>query len=87
MSVFRPEYTWIASGGSEMLSIQRLSELPRLDIVFPDGGQFEKWESKTKHFTGRKMDLSVEKAISDGIIPAGSDILDLVLTQKAAQNG
>lgn len=87
MSVFRPEYTWIASGGSEMLSIQRLSELPRLDIVFPDGGQFEKWESKTKHFTGRKMDLSVERAISDGIIPAGSDILDLVLTQKEAQNG
>lgn len=78
MSVYMPEYTWIASGGSEMLNVQRLNELPRLDKVFPDGGQFEKWEMKTRHFVGRQMDVTVDRAIKQGLIPEGSDILDLI---------
>lgn len=78
MSVYMPEYTWVASGGSEMLNAQRLSELPRLDKVFADGGQFEKWESKTKHFENRQMDVSVDKAIAEGLLEEGSDILDLI---------
>jgi hypothetical protein len=78
MSVFMPEYTWIASGGSEMLSMERLSELKRLDMVFADHGQFEKWEHKTRHFN-REMDVTVEQAVQAGILPEGADILDLML--------
>ena len=78
MSVFMPEYTWVASGGSEMLNLQRLNELPRLDMVFADHGQFEKWEHKTRHFN-REMDVTVEQAVQGGILPEGSDILDLML--------
>jgi hypothetical protein len=77
MSVFMPEYTWVASGGSEMINLQRLNELPRLDMVFPDNGQFEKWEQKTRIFTNRQMDLSVDRAVQSGIIGEGDDILDL----------
>jgi hypothetical protein len=82
MSVYMPEFTWIASGGSEMLNIQRLNELPRLDKVFADGGQFDKWEVKTRGFAGRQMDVSVDKAIREGLIPEGSDILDLIQLTK-----
>ena len=82
MSVFMPEYTWIASGGSEMLSMERLSELKRLDRVYPDHGQFEKWEHKTRHFNGREMDLTVERAVESGIIDDGADILDYILKIK-----
>jgi hypothetical protein len=78
MSVYMPQFIWIASGGSEMLNVQRLNELHRLDKVFPDGGQFEKWEGKTRHFSGRQMDVTVDKAIKEGLIPDGSDILDLI---------
>jgi hypothetical protein len=77
MSVFMPEYTWVASGGSEMLNLQRLNELPRLDMVFPDNGQFEKWEQKTRIFANRQMDLSVDRAVENGLISEGDDILDL----------
>ena len=82
MSVYMPGFTWIASGGSEMLNIQRLNELPRLDKVFADGGQFDKWEMKTRGFAGRQMDVSVEKAIREGKLPEGSDILDLIQLTK-----
>lgn len=77
MSVYMPEYVWVSSGGSEMLNAQRLCELKRLDKVFPDGSQWEKWQNKTKHFNPQ-MDLSVEKAIAEGLIEEGSDILDLI---------
>ena len=82
MSVFMPEYTWVASGGSEMLNLQRLNELPRLDMVFPDNGQFEKWDQKTRIFTNRQMDLSVDRAVENGLISKGDDILDLWFASK-----
>ena len=85
MSIFMPEYTWVASGGSEMLNLQRLNELPRLDIVFPDNGQFDKWEWKTRIFTNRQMDLSVDRAVEDGLISEGDDILDLWLMGKGKE--
>ncbi len=82
MSVFEPEFTWLASGGSEMLNNYRLSRLPRLDKVYPDNGQFVKWEMKTNHFPGRQMDVSVDKAVDNGLLEKGSDILDLYLLNQ-----
>ena len=81
MSVFEPEYTWIASGGSEMISDERLFELPRLDKVFADNGQFEKWERKTRMFLP-EMDISVDEAVNNGILKEGDDILDLYLATE-----
>ena len=81
MSVFEPEYTWIASGGSEMLNDERLFELPRLDKVFADNGQFEKWERKTRMFLP-EMDISVDEAVNNGILKEGDDILDLYLATE-----
>jgi hypothetical protein len=85
MSVFEPEYTWIASGGSEMINDERLLELPRLDKVFADNGQFEKWERKTRAFLP-EMDISVDNAVNNGILKEGDDILDLYLAKEKINN-
>jgi hypothetical protein len=77
MSVHEPSFTWIAAGGAEMLGVERLSELKRLDKVFADNNQFEKWELRTRHFTGRQMDVTVDAAVADGLLSEGADILDL----------
>ena len=81
MSVYQPEYVWLASGGSEMLSPLRLAELQRLDKVFADNGQFEKWQEKTRNYE-RQMDVTVDRAVTDGLLEKGSDILDLVLMNQ-----
>ena len=81
MSVFEPSYTWIASGGSEMINDERLFELPRLDKVYADNGQFEKWERKTRMFLP-EMDISVDEAVNNGILKDGDDILDLYLERE-----
>lgn len=78
MAHFMPEFTWLASGGSEMLSIHRLTRLPRLDFVYPDNGQFDKWNLKTSMFN-RVVDISVDKAVQSGILKKGDDIADLFL--------
>lgn len=82
MSVFEPEYTWLASGGANMLNSYRLLRLPRLDLVCPDEGEFENWSDRTKSFFNREMDGRVEKAFREGKVSKGADILDLILIEK-----
>lgn len=82
MSVLQPEYTWLAAGGSNMLNVQRLMRLHRLDFVSPDEGQFELWEKQTAFFKERQMDIRVEKAFREGKVNGGDDILDLYLNEK-----
>lgn len=82
MSVLQPEYNWLAAGGSNMLNVQRLMRLHRLDLVSPDEGQFELWEKQTSFFKGRQMDIRVEKAFREGKVEGGDDILDLYLNEK-----
>lgn len=82
MSVLQPEYNWLAAGGSNMLNVQRLMRLHRLDLVSPDEGQFELWEKQTSIFKERQMDVRVEKAFRSGVVESGADILDLYLSKK-----
>ena len=83
MSVYNPEFIWIASGGSEMLAPGRLAELKRLDVVFADNGQAAKWRSKIDlHFPDVRFDISVDAAVCRGEIEVGSDIYDLVSLKK-----
>ncbi len=81
MSVWMPKYTWLASGGSNMLNDFRLSRLPRLDYVSPDNGQFEDWRKRTKHFNP-EMDITVDRAVREGVIEEGADVLDLWMVKK-----
>ena len=59
MSVFEPEYTWIASGGANMLNFTGCLDcqagpcLPRQE--------FDNWKDRTKSFFNRQMDGRVEK--------------------------
>ncbi|HZJ73502.1 MAG TPA: DUF6371 domain-containing protein [Perlabentimonas sp.] len=86
MSGFYPDVTWIASGGANMLNSYRLNRLPRLDYVYPDnssdGKLWRLWEQKTSLFPDRQMDVSVDRAVKDGVLKQGDDILDLELIKR-----
>ena len=69
-----------------MLNLYRLTRLPRLDLVSPDEGIFKLWESQTNIFERRMMDGRVEKAVREGVLKPGADILDLILKQKGLEN-
>ena len=87
MSGFYPESTWIASGGANMLNSYRLNRLHRLDYVYPDnssdGKLWRMWERKSGGvFPDRQMDVSVDRAVNEGILKSGDDILDLELIKR-----
>lgn len=82
MSQLNPEYLWIAAGGSNMINSYRLSRLPRLNIVYPDEGQFLLWEKQTQFFKERTMSYEVENAFKRGEVDKGDDILDLYLKNQ-----
>ena len=86
MSVFRPEFDWVSAGGANMLNGKRLNELPRLDYVYPDnssdGKLWRLWEQKTSLFPDRQMDVSVDRAVREGVLKSGDDILDLELIKR-----
>ena len=65
-----------------MLNLKRFNELLRLDMDITENGQIEKWEQKTRIFTNRQMDLSVDRAVQSGIISEGDDILDLWFAKR-----
>jgi hypothetical protein len=87
MAAYYPDITFVASGGSNMLSIERLSMLPRLDYVYADEGMTSEWEKKVKGiFPDAKIDMRVEKAFLDGILEKGDDIIDLELIERQKIN-
>jgi hypothetical protein len=79
MSVLRPQYIWLASGGSEMLNADRFYYLYGRNLtVFPDEGQFKKWSDKTAFIKDRIMNTEVESEFLKGNCENGSDILDII---------
>lgn len=79
MSVIRPEFIWLASGGSQMLSVDRFRHLHSRNItVFPDEGEFKSWKEKTAFINDRKMNTEVEERFLNKECNKGSDILDII---------
>lgn len=88
-SVFLPDFIWLASGGSEGLSLKRCKVLfNRKVILFPDLGQFDKWKEKeaelSKICTVSTSAILEEKATEEER-KAGFDIADY-LTKSKLQN-
>ena len=70
--IFYPEYTWVATGGLNMIS--KINDLES-GVIFPDKGKsFEKWSDRvdTTRFT---MNDLLENSDS----PEGSDLADYIL--------
>lgn len=80
MSVIRPEFVWLASGGSENLQTYKFYHLHNREVhVFPDQKQFKKWKEKTAFLANRIMNTEVEEAFFRNECEEGADIWDIVL--------
>lgn len=73
---------WIASGGAMMLSLDRLIRLGRLEYVYPDNGETERWTQQTAIYKNRHVDDKVDRAVRDGRLSKGADIFDLYQLEK-----
>jgi hypothetical protein len=77
-----PRYTWLATGGLQYLTADRLEPLyGRQIVLFPDAGCYEKWKAKVKDIPDDDFTLIVsnilEKLTSDEEKKEGVDLWDI----------
>ncbi len=79
-SIFFPKYIWLATGGKEGLTAERLQPLAgRKVILFPDLNGFDLWKEKAKHLINIS-DITVsdylQKRVSENEVKQGYDLAD-----------
>lgn len=82
-SVYLPQFTWLAAGGIENLSIEKCKVLKGLTItLFPDLKGFEKWSAKAKElskFAFVTISDLLETKATDTQKKEGLDIADYLI--------
>ncbi len=74
-----PSYTWIATGGLNNLTAEKLSPFKNRELIlFPDLGAMEKWKKKAGALRGYQFKISIflENIASETSIQAGYDLAD-----------
>lgn len=81
MSLFYPQYVWIATGGCSMLNAEKCKVLKgRKVIVYPDSGKLKEWSEKMKATEG--FLYTIVKDIE--AYPGNTDIADLLINERIA---
>ena len=82
-SVYLPDLIWLSCGGSEGLNIDKCAVLKgRKVILFPDCGQFEKWNTKAKELSkicSLSVSSFIEKNATDKERKSGFDLADYLV--------
>ncbi|WP_320815625.1 DUF6371 domain-containing protein [Flavobacterium sp.] len=80
MSILKPQYLWLATGGIHNLKSAALNPLKQNCITcFPDNEGFETWDLKCQKLRKEGFDISCSLVLEDKTIKSGDDIADLFL--------
>jgi hypothetical protein len=88
MSIFRPSYVWLATGGCNNLGLERLRSIARNKrqvTLFPDSSQFKKWsEIATQAQRRARLNIKVSDLLERSLSPEQKhediDLADIVLS-------
>ena len=80
MSVFVPDFIWLATGSKSGFKIEYLSPIKlRKIIAFPDKGCFSEWSEKANTMNGFGYQITVASIVEESECADGLDIADLYL--------
>ncbi|HET8886100.1 MAG TPA: DUF6371 domain-containing protein, partial [Salinimicrobium sp.] len=80
MSIFKPEFTWLATGGISGLNWKYIKHLKGYKIIaFPDKNAYTLWEKKAIELRKCGLDISVSKFIEDRFYPNNTDLADIFI--------
>lgn len=83
MSVFVPDYTWLATGSKSGFKFDYLKPIIEYEIIaFPDKGEFEYWNKKATELNKIGFKISVSKLIENTKFPIGTDLADIYKNLK-----
>ena len=83
MSIFKPEYTWLATGGKGFFKYDMLLPIKRFKIVaFPDKGEYNDWFNRAKGFNESSFKIEVNDWLENSDYELGTDLADVYIIEK-----
>jgi hypothetical protein len=80
MSVFKPEYTWLATGSKHGFKQSMLDPIKQLKIVaFPDKSEYEDWKQRAIELNAKGFKIHVSDWIEQSDLDSGSDLADIFI--------
>lgn len=80
MSLFLPDYIWLATGSKQNLKLQQLLPLKKYQIIlFPDKGEFSDWNKKTIEFQKLGFNIRCSFYVERSAFSIGTDLADIYL--------
>ncbi len=82
MSVFKPEYIWLATGSKQGFKQSMLEPIKGFKIVaFPDKSEYEDWNHKAILLNAKGFKISVIDWIEKTDLDSGSDLADVFINE------
>ena len=83
MSIFVPEYTWLATGSKQNLKLQMLQSIKNETIVvFPDKGEFLDWNKKVIELQKLGFNIRCSLIVENSEFEIGTDLADIYFEKK-----
>ncbi len=87
MSLFMPQFIWLATGGKQNLSAKMLQPLLRFPItIFPDNGEFEDWEAKANRLNSFGYNIQCSSLLEKSNFQIGADLADMYIEMAAKES-
>jgi hypothetical protein len=81
MSIFLPDYIWLATGSSGNFKFELLEPLKKRNIIaFPDKGEYNKWLNKATELNAFNFKIVVSDLIEQTDFKKGFDLADYYLS-------
>lgn len=85
MSVFKPEYIWLATGSKQGFKQSMLEPVKQFKIVaFPDKSEYEDWNQRAIGLNTKGFKISVSDWIEKTDLDTGSDLADVFINESLA---
>lgn len=83
MSMFAPEYLWLATGSKANFKIGMLEPIKHYKIIaFPDKSEFNDWSLRTNDLKNHGFKISCSRLIEDKNVESGYDLADHYLSKE-----
>jgi hypothetical protein len=86
MSVFKPNYTWLATGSKSGFKYDFLKPIQQYKIIaFPDKSEYNDWLIKSKQLNKFGFDIVVNDWLEKSNYIDGTDLADVLINEKFKQ--
>lgn len=86
MSIFKPQYTWLATGSKSGFKYELLKPIKEFNIIgFPDKSEFKAWNNKATELNKVGFKITVNDWLEKTDYPNGSDFADVLINESKSK--